>query len=184
VQRNGQKRFKKKIDGKRRKEKSFFSQLFRPKCFDINLSQKVFYGVFELSLVRNAQKSHQKISKLIKKRGTYPDTYRFLQNICTQIFLFFFLLPRSWVVPAKQIAFSFFFFPESSFLFIGFFLPARASILAQRTSFSTPAGAFMPAQPQGFSTPARASILAQPQGFRTWRGFTYTILGKTPARPA
>ena len=110
---------------------------------------------------------------------------RFLQNICTQVFLFFFLLPRSWVVPAKQIAFSFFLFPGVIFyFFIFYFLPARASILAQPTGFSTPAGAFMPAQPQGFSTPARASILAQPQGFRTWRGFTYTILGKTPARPA
>jgi hypothetical protein len=49
MQRNGQKRDK-KIDGKRRKEKSFFSQLFRPKVFDMD--------VFELPLLRNAQKRH------------------------------------------------------------------------------------------------------------------------------
>jgi hypothetical protein len=60
MQRNGQKRDKKKIDGKRRKEKSFFSQLFRPKVFDIDFPQKVFYGVFELPLLRNAQKRHKK----------------------------------------------------------------------------------------------------------------------------
>jgi hypothetical protein len=60
MQRNGQKRDKKKIDGKRRKEKSFFlSQLFRPKCFDIDFPQKVFNGVFELPLFRNAQKRHE-----------------------------------------------------------------------------------------------------------------------------
>jgi hypothetical protein len=50
----------KKIDGKRRQEKSFFSQLFRPKVFDMGLPQKVFYGVFELPLLRNAQKRHGK----------------------------------------------------------------------------------------------------------------------------
>ena len=33
MQRNGQKRDKKKIDGKRRQENFFFSQLFRPKAF-------------------------------------------------------------------------------------------------------------------------------------------------------
>jgi hypothetical protein len=55
---------KKKIDGKRRKEKSFFfSQLFRPKVFDMGFSQKVFYGVFELPLMRNAQKLHKKLLK-------------------------------------------------------------------------------------------------------------------------
>jgi hypothetical protein len=47
VQRNGQKRDK-KIDGKRRQEKSFFSQLFR--------WPKKFFGVFELPLLRNAHK--------------------------------------------------------------------------------------------------------------------------------
>jgi hypothetical protein len=41
-----------------------------------------------------------------------------------------------------------------SYPFLLSFLPARASILAQPTGFSTPAGAFIPAQPQGFSTPA------------------------------
>jgi hypothetical protein len=36
-----------------------FSQLFRPKVFDIDFPQKVFYGVFELPLLRNAQKRHK-----------------------------------------------------------------------------------------------------------------------------
>jgi hypothetical protein len=62
IQRNGQKRYKKIFDGKRRKEKSFFPQLFRPKAFDMDFSQKVFHGVFELPLMRNAQKRHKKRS--------------------------------------------------------------------------------------------------------------------------
>jgi hypothetical protein len=50
-------------------KKLFFSQLFRPKVFDIDFPQKVFYGVFELPLLRNAQKRHKK-----KQKGTYlPD---------------------------------------------------------------------------------------------------------------
>jgi hypothetical protein len=49
----------KKKDGKTRQEKSFlFSQLFRPKVFDMDFLQKVFFGVFELPLLRNAQKRH------------------------------------------------------------------------------------------------------------------------------
>jgi hypothetical protein len=64
MQRNGQKRDKKIIDGKRRKEKTFFfSQLFWPKAFDMDFLQKVFYGVFELPLLRNAQKRHKKNKK-------------------------------------------------------------------------------------------------------------------------
>jgi hypothetical protein len=50
----------KEIDGKRRQEKSFFSQLFRPKVFDMDFPQKVFCGVFELPLLRKAQKRHGK----------------------------------------------------------------------------------------------------------------------------
>jgi hypothetical protein len=74
MQRNGQKRDKRKIEGKSRQEKSLFSQLFRPKVFDMGSPQKVFYGVFELPLLRNAQKLHKKSQKLIKKRKvfTYP----------------------------------------------------------------------------------------------------------------
>jgi hypothetical protein len=34
--------------------------------------QKVFYGVFELPLMRNAQKRHKKSQKLKKKVPTYP----------------------------------------------------------------------------------------------------------------
>jgi hypothetical protein len=48
------------------RKKVFFSQLFRPKVFDIDFPQKVLYGVFELPLLRNAQKRHkQKSQKLI-----------------------------------------------------------------------------------------------------------------------
>jgi hypothetical protein len=50
---------KKKSMGK--DERIFFpSQLFRPKVFDIDFPQQVFYGVFELPLLRNAQKRHKK----------------------------------------------------------------------------------------------------------------------------
>jgi hypothetical protein len=47
---------KKKSMGKDGRKKAFFSQLFRPKVFDMDFSQKVFNGVFELPLMRNAQK--------------------------------------------------------------------------------------------------------------------------------
>jgi hypothetical protein len=44
------------------KGKKFFSQL---------IGQKLVYGVFELPLLRNAQKRHKKISQnKIKKKGT------------------------------------------------------------------------------------------------------------------
>jgi hypothetical protein len=53
-------------------KKFFFSQLFRPKVFDIDFPQKVFYGVAELPLLRNAQKRHKQIKKIKKKqKGTY-----------------------------------------------------------------------------------------------------------------
>jgi hypothetical protein len=51
---------KKKSMGKDDRKKVFFSQLFRPKVFHMNFPQKVFYGVFELPLLRNAQKRHKK----------------------------------------------------------------------------------------------------------------------------
>jgi hypothetical protein len=63
----------KEADGKRRQEKVFFSQLFRPKVFDMDFPQKVFFGVFELPLLRNAQKRHKKSQKERKKKvPTYP----------------------------------------------------------------------------------------------------------------
>jgi hypothetical protein len=74
MQRNGQKRDKTKVDGKRRQEKSFFSQLFRPKVFDMYFPKKVFYGVFELPLLRNAQKRY-KTNLKIQKKSTYLPTY-------------------------------------------------------------------------------------------------------------
>jgi hypothetical protein len=40
------------------RKKVFFPQLFRPKVFDVDFPQKVFCGVFELPLLRNAQKRH------------------------------------------------------------------------------------------------------------------------------
>jgi hypothetical protein len=39
-------------------KKFFFSQLFWPKAFDMDFPQIVFDGVFELPLLRNAQKRH------------------------------------------------------------------------------------------------------------------------------
>jgi hypothetical protein len=44
--------------GKTKGEIYFFPQLFRPKVFDMDFPQKVLYGVFELPLLRNAQKHH------------------------------------------------------------------------------------------------------------------------------
>jgi hypothetical protein len=65
----------KKIDGKRRQEKScFFLNFFRPKVFDIYFPIKVFYGVFELPLLRNAQKRHKKNLKIKKKKKKYLPT--------------------------------------------------------------------------------------------------------------
>jgi hypothetical protein len=60
MQRNGQKRDKKKSMGKDDRKKVFFSQLFRPKVFDMDFPQKAVFGVFELPLLRNAQKRHKK----------------------------------------------------------------------------------------------------------------------------
>jgi hypothetical protein len=46
-------------------KKFFFSQLFRPKAFDIDFPQKKIYGVFELPLLRNAQKRHKKTERYL-----------------------------------------------------------------------------------------------------------------------
>jgi hypothetical protein len=66
----------KKIDGngKIRQEKCFFPQLFRPKVFDMDFPQKVFGGVFELPLLRNAQKRHKNFKKRRRKSDHLPDT--------------------------------------------------------------------------------------------------------------
>jgi hypothetical protein len=62
----------KTIEGKRRQETSFFSlNYFRPKAFDMKFPQKVVYGVFELPLLRNAQKCHKRNLKK-KKVPAYP----------------------------------------------------------------------------------------------------------------
>jgi hypothetical protein len=50
----------KKSMGKDDRKEDFFPQLFRPKVFDMDFPQKVFYGVFEPPLLRNAQKRHGK----------------------------------------------------------------------------------------------------------------------------
>jgi hypothetical protein len=59
----------KKSMEKDERKKVFFSQLFRPKAFDMDFPQKVFFGVFELPLLRNAQKRHK---KNIKKSTYLP----------------------------------------------------------------------------------------------------------------
>jgi hypothetical protein len=61
--------------GKDERKTVLFSQLFRPKVFDMDFPQKDFYGVFELPLLRNAQKRHKnKSQKLKKKEGRYLPT--------------------------------------------------------------------------------------------------------------
>jgi hypothetical protein len=77
VQRNGQKRDKKQSMGKDDRKKVFFLNLFRPKAAfkasDMYFPKKVFDGVFELPLLRNAQKRHKKKSQIKKKNvPTYP----------------------------------------------------------------------------------------------------------------
>jgi hypothetical protein len=57
MQRNGKKTRQKSI-GKDERKKVCFSQLFRPKAFDMGFPQKVLNGVFELPLLRNAKKGH------------------------------------------------------------------------------------------------------------------------------
>jgi hypothetical protein len=52
MQRNGQKR-----DKTNRRTKALFWQ----KVFDMDFPQKVFWGVFEPVLLRNAQKRHKKV---------------------------------------------------------------------------------------------------------------------------
>jgi hypothetical protein len=89
MQRNGQKRDKKKSMGKDERKKVFFSQLFRPKVFDMYFPQKVFYGVFELPLLRNAQKRHKKISK-IKKLKRYLPTPFIICQAAIRRFQFYF----------------------------------------------------------------------------------------------
>jgi hypothetical protein len=54
------------------KGKKFFFSTFSAKVFDMDFPQKVFYGVFELPLLRNAQKRHKKNWK--KKGGTYLES--------------------------------------------------------------------------------------------------------------
>jgi hypothetical protein len=72
MQRNGQKRDKKKSMGKDDRKKVFFCQLFRPEVFDMDFPQKVFCGVFELPLLRNTQKRHKKTSKIKNKIRYLP----------------------------------------------------------------------------------------------------------------
>jgi hypothetical protein len=83
MQRNGQKRDKKKSMGKDERKKKI-SQLFRPKVFDTDFPQKVFSGAFELPLLRNAQKRHKtplkkKIERYVPTpfSGHLPDIRRF-----------------------------------------------------------------------------------------------------------
>jgi hypothetical protein len=57
--------------GKDERKKVFFPQLFRPKVFDMYFPQKVFYGVFELPLLRNAQKRWVKTKGKKKKISTF-----------------------------------------------------------------------------------------------------------------
>ena len=71
-------------------------ELFRPKAFDIDFPQKVFNGVFELPLLRNAQKRHKKTQKLKKKKKEVP-TYPILSSAryTSLSILFFFGAPRA-----------------------------------------------------------------------------------------
>jgi hypothetical protein len=79
MQRNGQKGDKTKSMGKDDRISFFSLNFFRPKVFDMYFPKKVFYGAFELPLLRNAQKRHNKKKKKKKKylptpfSGNLPD---------------------------------------------------------------------------------------------------------------
>jgi hypothetical protein len=76
--------------------KSFFSsQFLRPKVFDMDFPQKVFCGVFEFPLLKNAQKRHNKKShkKIKKKKGIYLPHLVTICQIYAGFILFFFGAP-------------------------------------------------------------------------------------------
>jgi hypothetical protein len=76
--------------GKDERKKVFFSsQLFRPKVFDMYFPKKVFYGVFELPLLRNAQKRWVK-TKGEKKKNLNFFGQKFLTCISPKSFLWCF----------------------------------------------------------------------------------------------
>jgi hypothetical protein len=79
--------------GKDERKKVFFPQLFLPKVFDMYFPQKVFYGVFELPVLRNAQKRHYIFFLFKKKEGTYLPHLSSARYTSLSI-LFFFGAPR------------------------------------------------------------------------------------------
>jgi hypothetical protein len=90
----------KKSMGKDERKHLFFSQLFRPKVFDMDFPQKVFCGVFELPLLRNGQKRHKSISKLKKKKRkapTYPIYWPSARYTSLSIFFFFGAPCQKWL---------------------------------------------------------------------------------------
>ena len=68
--------------GKDERKKVFFLNFFGQKVFDMYFPQKVFYGVFELPLLRNAQK------RWVKTKGGEKKNINFFgQKFLTCIFL-------------------------------------------------------------------------------------------------
>jgi hypothetical protein len=78
MQRNGKKMRLKKSKEKNRKKLVFST--FCQKGFDMDFPKKVFNGVFELPLSRNAQKRHLK--KKGKKESDLPSSFKWLSNLC------------------------------------------------------------------------------------------------------
>jgi hypothetical protein len=60
--------------GKDDRKNVFFLNFFRPKVFDMYFLKQVFYGVFELPLLRNAKKRHKKNLKKKKKKARPTPT--------------------------------------------------------------------------------------------------------------
>jgi hypothetical protein len=77
---------------KAERKKVFFPQLFRPKVFDMYFPQKVFYGVFELPLLRNAQKRWVK-TKGKKQKNLNFFGQKFLTCAFPKKFFMVFLKP-------------------------------------------------------------------------------------------
>jgi hypothetical protein len=88
----------KKYRREKTKGKKFFSsQLFRPKAFDMDFLLKVFCGVFELPLLRNAQKRHKTNLKNKIKKKYLPTPFASARYTSLSI-LFFSGAPRQLVV--------------------------------------------------------------------------------------
>jgi hypothetical protein len=90
---------KKKSKGKGDRKKVFVFSTFWPKVFDMDFPQKVFNGVFELPLLRNAQKRHTNYLSKIKKEKEGTMVPYFVAICQTYVAFTYFFLRRPLTCP-------------------------------------------------------------------------------------